>query len=229
MTDTLHEDQYTCFTISRSILLRIKNISDKICRENQNTRFVFSNLLKCCVFDVEKYGGARQVTGSIIWRKRFACWINKAADTHSYYQILTAFPRQKWLRERSSILRLYVHWDSSTKHEDLEKNSERNKKTCIKFCRIFCEFLIGPIHATCPVNLVISAIVFKRNRILNVLIMQFLGNPPPPLRFLSLILKCFHQNLLSNTLDVLCYPILVQQVLRQFKLTHMVLRDFRCS
>ena len=34
---TLHEDQYTFIIISLSILLRIRNISDKSCRENQNT------------------------------------------------------------------------------------------------------------------------------------------------------------------------------------------------
>jgi len=31
------------FIISRPVLLRMKNVSDKSCRENQNTHFVFSN------------------------------------------------------------------------------------------------------------------------------------------------------------------------------------------
>jgi len=35
---------------------------------------------------------------------RFARWITEAADTHSEYVILTAFPRQQWLRERASML-----------------------------------------------------------------------------------------------------------------------------
>jgi len=35
---TLHEDQYTFLIISRSVLLRMRNVSDKRCRE---TRFVF--------------------------------------------------------------------------------------------------------------------------------------------------------------------------------------------
>jgi hypothetical protein len=43
-----------------------------------------------------------------IRRMRTACWIIKAADTRSEYSILTAFPRQQWLRERASILPLYV-------------------------------------------------------------------------------------------------------------------------
>jgi hypothetical protein len=39
---TLHEDRYTCLIISRSVVLKIKNVLNKCCRENQNTRFVFS-------------------------------------------------------------------------------------------------------------------------------------------------------------------------------------------
>jgi hypothetical protein len=61
----------------------------------------------CRLWDnVEKYGTARQVTDdNIIWSMRFACWVTKATDTHSVYVILTAFPRQKWLCERVSMLR----------------------------------------------------------------------------------------------------------------------------
>jgi hypothetical protein len=36
---------------------------------------------------------------------RFACWINKAADTYSEYLILIAYPRQQRLHELSSMLR----------------------------------------------------------------------------------------------------------------------------
>jgi len=42
-TGTLHEDRCRFFIISFSFLLRMKNISDKICRETQNTHFVFSD------------------------------------------------------------------------------------------------------------------------------------------------------------------------------------------
>jgi len=31
-------------TISRSVLLRMRNVSDKSCREIQNTHFIFSNV-----------------------------------------------------------------------------------------------------------------------------------------------------------------------------------------
>ena len=41
---------------------------------------------------------------------RTACWILKATDTHSEYVILIGSSRQKWLWERASISRLYVHY-----------------------------------------------------------------------------------------------------------------------
>ena len=39
---------------------------------------------------------------------RFSCRITKAKNTDTYYSILSALPRQKWLRERVSVLR-YGH------------------------------------------------------------------------------------------------------------------------
>ena len=45
ITATSCEDQYICLTISCSFPLRIENVSDKSCRENQNTRFTFKNVL----------------------------------------------------------------------------------------------------------------------------------------------------------------------------------------
>jgi hypothetical protein len=40
-----------------------------------------------------------------IWRMGTACWTTKATYTRSKYVTLIAFPRQKWLRERASMLR----------------------------------------------------------------------------------------------------------------------------
>jgi hypothetical protein len=42
-TGSLHEDQYTFFIISRSVLPSVRNVSDTICRENHNTYFIFNN------------------------------------------------------------------------------------------------------------------------------------------------------------------------------------------
>jgi len=45
ISGTVHEDQYTFLIISRSVLLRMKNISDKSCRENHYTHYVFNNFV----------------------------------------------------------------------------------------------------------------------------------------------------------------------------------------
>jgi hypothetical protein len=53
------------FIISRSFLVRMRNVSDKRCRENQNTHFVFNNFFSKNVpfmRYVEKYFRAGQVT-----------------------------------------------------------------------------------------------------------------------------------------------------------------------
>jgi len=73
------------FIISRSFLLRMRNVSDTTCRENQNTRTVFSKLFENRTVNeimwkniVER--GRTQMT---IWRMRIACWIPKATNTHT--------------------------------------------------------------------------------------------------------------------------------------------------
>jgi len=50
MTGTLHEDKYMFLFISRSFLLRMRNVSGKVCRGSQNTHFIFDNIffLKSC-------------------------------------------------------------------------------------------------------------------------------------------------------------------------------------
>jgi hypothetical protein len=77
---------------------------------------------------VEKYGRTGQTTDdNIIRRMRFACRIIKATNTHSEYVILTAFLRQQWLRERASMLGLYVS-------ACLVIASSRLIKLCLKLC-----------------------------------------------------------------------------------------------
>jgi hypothetical protein len=82
--------------------------------KSKHTFFVQKNFFprkSCRLWDnVEKYGTAWQATDdNIIRRMRFTCWITKATDTHPEYVIFIAFPHQQWLRERASMLRLYVH------------------------------------------------------------------------------------------------------------------------
>ena len=58
---------------------------------------------------MEKCGGDEQATdGSTVRRMRFACWINKAANTHSEYVIFIASPRQPLTRKSLNVA-FYVH------------------------------------------------------------------------------------------------------------------------
>jgi hypothetical protein len=75
------------FIISRSFLLRMRNFSDKCCKENQNTHFVSSNFF----FPPENRVGYEIVRKNIVkcgrtritmWRLRNACWIPKATNKH---------------------------------------------------------------------------------------------------------------------------------------------------
>jgi len=53
-----------------------------------------------------KYGKAGQDTDdNVIRRTSIACWITRVTVTHSEYVTLTAFPQQRWLHERASIVR----------------------------------------------------------------------------------------------------------------------------
>jgi len=85
--------------ISRSVLLRKGNVSNKSCTGNEDTLSVYSNLFqKIAPFrgNVEKYSRARQATDdNIIRRMRVLCCINKAPDRHSEYVIFIASLRQE--------------------------------------------------------------------------------------------------------------------------------------
>ena len=55
--------------------------------------------------NVEKYGRAGEAASS------YAFWIAQATDTHSEHVVLFSFPRQEWLPECASMLRLYVYFN----------------------------------------------------------------------------------------------------------------------
>jgi hypothetical protein len=42
--NTLHDGQYIFFIITHLVLLRMRNVSDKSCRQNQNTHLMFNNI-----------------------------------------------------------------------------------------------------------------------------------------------------------------------------------------
>jgi hypothetical protein len=62
---TLHEEVNTFITISRYVLLKMRIVLDKRCRENQNTHFMLNKFSRksCSLWgDVKKCGGDRKTT-----------------------------------------------------------------------------------------------------------------------------------------------------------------------
>jgi len=109
ITGTLRGDRYTILIISRPFLVRMRNVSDKCCSENQNTHFMFKNIFflenhavhtKTWKYIVER--GRPQMT---IWRMRIAGCIPNATKTPSEYMILIASLLEQSLYERALMLR----------------------------------------------------------------------------------------------------------------------------
>ena len=86
ITSTLHEDLFTFMKISR-ILFGMRKILDKICRETQNTRFIFHNSFPenravCEIMSkIVVEPGRPQMT---IRRMRCVRWISKATREHTH-------------------------------------------------------------------------------------------------------------------------------------------------
>jgi len=78
ITCTFHEDHYTFLIISRSTLLRMRNVSDKSYRRNQNTHFVFNNFFSNTVPVNLVDWGRPQMT---IRALRIECCMTKAIYT----------------------------------------------------------------------------------------------------------------------------------------------------
>jgi hypothetical protein len=62
----------------------MENFSEKSCRENQNTHFIFDNffLQNHVVYEKMWKNVERGTPQMTIWRMRIACWIPKAKNTH---------------------------------------------------------------------------------------------------------------------------------------------------
>jgi len=76
--------------------------------EKQNTHFVFSNFFfrkSCLLWDkMKKFCRESQATDENMAHAHWCC-TPKDTNTHSEYVILTVFPQQQWLYERTSMLR----------------------------------------------------------------------------------------------------------------------------
>jgi len=83
-------------------------MSDKSCRENQNTHFVSSNIFfkNRTVYKImwknTVKGGRSQMT---ILRMRIACWIPKATNTLTLCNTHSFSTTILWLHECASVLR----------------------------------------------------------------------------------------------------------------------------
>ena len=115
----IHEDVSTFMTISRWILLRIRNVSKKF-RENQNTHFMFNNFPAPCP-TTENRAICEIISKNVlepegpqmaIWR-RVACWISKATRErpciHTYIHALTCTKA----RARTQICNTYCRYTAT--------------------------------------------------------------------------------------------------------------------
>ena len=80
---TLHQDRCTFLIISRSFLLRMRNVSYKVVKEIKTLILCSITFFNHAILrdNVEKYCKAGQATDET-WRTRIACWVRKATDLH---------------------------------------------------------------------------------------------------------------------------------------------------
>jgi hypothetical protein len=116
---TSHEDQ-CILVISCWVLLRMRNISVKIHRENQ-IHFIFNtvSLENRAVYYIMWKNMAEPDRSQVTkWRTRFAFGITKDKHTHTHTHTHTytlricniySFPRRQWLGERVSFIHYYLH------------------------------------------------------------------------------------------------------------------------
>ena len=108
-------------TTSRSILLTIRDVSDKDYRENQNTYFrlknfffLIENRVVCKIMWKNMIElGRPQMT---IWCIRFTCWISKATNIHSESVIIVHFSTVTMVARTRLDVTLYVHCTSRMCH-----------------------------------------------------------------------------------------------------------------
>lgn len=177
------------YTVCHWILLTMRNASDKSCRENQHTHFLFNNLFPptppptrkyCCLWrDVQKYATARQVEdGNKIRLMSFACWMANATGTHSEYVTLLSHgkngcmdtPQRYFHRYISCLVKLYSHLCLGL--PNVLRPSHFPTKDLYTF-------LFFPTHASCPVHLNLLHFITLpqwREQTMNLLITQLFPN-----------------------------------------------------
>ena len=97
------------FIMPRSFFLIMRNVSHKICRENQNAHLCSVTYFRKSFHlwdNVENYCRAGQATDD---NMHIVCWTPKATNMRSEYVTLIIFPRQEWLYEHAWMSRLCVY------------------------------------------------------------------------------------------------------------------------
>ena len=104
---------YIFFIISRSILLKVKNILDKICIENQNKHLVFNIFFPLENRDVNeimwKNIALRGRPLMTKWRMRIACWVPEATNSHRTVCNTHCFSTATMVAQTCLSVALYVH------------------------------------------------------------------------------------------------------------------------
>jgi hypothetical protein len=119
ITGTLHVDICAFMTISRQVLLRMRNVLGKSCiKKSRNFMLNKVSPKPYRLWDnVEKRGTARQATDDNITRDmRFACWVPKATETHSEYFIfiIASVINSVWSR-KMFYCSTYTNWVTKKK------------------------------------------------------------------------------------------------------------------
>jgi hypothetical protein len=108
---TVHQDQHIFLTISRSVILRMRNVSDKCCTENKHTHFRSTNYFRksCHLADnVEKYGWAGQPTADNMAHAHFTLGTLGYKNTLSVCNTYCCSTATKVARTRLNVT-LHLH------------------------------------------------------------------------------------------------------------------------
>jgi hypothetical protein len=98
--------------VSHSVLRRVRNVSDKSCREGQYTHFTFSNLFffnRVICELMWKNIVQPDRTHTTVWHMHIACWIRKAINTLRICNTCCFCTSTVVRRTRISVA-LYVHF-----------------------------------------------------------------------------------------------------------------------
>jgi hypothetical protein len=126
--------------VSRWITFRMRNVSDKRCRENQNTHFMFNNFFENPgIHDIMwKNMVQPDRPQTAIWRMRFACWVTKVTDTHSVILFPSYVIKSVWSL-KIFYCNTYKNWEITQRLiYDLFSQAVRLKKAMSK--RTFFSF-----------------------------------------------------------------------------------------